>query len=89
MKVVSDFFKSSRDYYIDGEFPRKCGFSPHRISIVGESRKKYRSQVSTILVVTVLSPMPDSFWFRFHVLITFKYTNLSYHDIQPYPWHFL
>ena len=41
-----------------------------RLPIVKESPKMSRSQVSTILVVTMLSSIPNSFWFGFYVLIT-------------------
>ena len=46
--------------------------SPHKLSTVRELQKNTGSQVSTILDVTILSPMSNSSLLEFDVLITFK-----------------
>ena len=53
---------------LTADFRQKTDFALHysyRISMVSESRKNAGSQVSTVLVVTTLSPMTNLFYHGF------------------------
>ena len=61
--------KRSQNYYVNDELPQKCGFHPHRISTVRESRGKYQKLgFSWIIVVSILSPTSNLFLLRFYDL---------------------
>ena len=65
------------------EFPQKRGYFPHnRISTVRESYQNAGSRVSTVLIVTILLPMPNfdvsvlcSSNIKAHIRIKFGLTN--------------